>query len=358
VGTLSAIQSRVRTFSHQSRIRVGWWGPASRKDFALPKSAPERGISRGLAARRTRAQRRKLAAAEDYFDDRNAKQKEHQAATLRKLNKDPEFILKTERVKRSLIDLRKSAPALFRKFFRRFTPLIFVNRNHIRELLRGVGNESARKVFKEYVQYASRFKVRMLGTATTFHPQPFDPPEVKFRAKIVNGHLRSVGEENPREPLYEFLFLDEGMSVVPELEELIGRGSAKVFRVDDSKGGSLLNEIEYLAYQPSGLTFIVHHAQQPHIYLLIGENVSTDKFLRSAGKVVTALQKSLFNRNKAGRPTNIPRLREAIRASNQQMSSKEQAFEIARPPGFAIDLQSAERQVRRVKNRLSPARSK
>lgn len=194
-------------------------------------------------------------AAAAYLDERDRRQREYRAATLRELNRDSEFILRTERVKQGLTELRKTAPALFSKLFRRFTPLILLNRSHVRKLLAEVGNGTARKIFREYVQYASRFKVRMLATARSFRPQPFDPPECKYRARIVDGHLRVVGEEHPSEPIYEYLFLDEGMAVVPEPEELIERGHAKFFRVDDSKGGSLLNEIEYLAYQPSGLTF-------------------------------------------------------------------------------------------------------
>jgi len=323
----------------------------------LPKSGPERRLPQKLVATQTIARHRQAQAGEAYFDEREARQKKYLAATLRKLNKDREFILETERVRQSLLNLRKTAPALFRKFFRRFTPLTLLNNNHVRKVLREVRDEAARKILRNYVRYASRFKVRMSNTAGILVPKPFDPPESKFRAKIVNGHLHSV-DQHPREPLYEYLFLDEGMPVVPELEELIGKGQVNFFRVEDSKGGSLLNEIEYLAYQPSGLTFIIHHARQPRIYLLIGENLSTNTFLRSAGKVVTALQKALFKRNKAGRPTDISKLREAIRISNQPISPKEQAFAIARKRGLAHDLETGGRFIRRVKSRLKPSRSK
>jgi hypothetical protein len=345
------------TFSQRSRIRVGWWGRASRKDFPLPKSEPERGLPRRLAARGTKARRRQVVAAAAYLDERDRTQREYRAATLRNLNQDSEFVLRTARVKQSLTELRKATPALFMKFFRRLSPLILLNRSHVRELLREVGNGAARKIFRDYVHYASRFKVRMITTARSFRLHPFDPPEFKYRAKIVDGHLRPVGKEHPPESIYEYLFVDDGMTVVPELEEFIVPGNVKFFRVDDSKGGSLLNEIEYLAYQPSGLTFIVHHAQQPRIYLLIGENLSTDTFLRSAGKVVTALQKKLFNRKKAGRPTNISRLRKVIRISNQATGPLEQAFAIARKRGLARDLDTAGRYIRRVKASLN-ARSK
>lgn len=307
-----------------------------------------------MAARGTKARHGQAASAATYLE----RERKYRAATLRKLNRDSEFIRSTERVKQSLTQLRKVTPALFSKFFPRFTPLILLKRERVRKLLGEVGTGTARKTFSEYVQYASRFKVRMVVAAGTFRPRPFDPPEFKYRAKIVDGHLRAVGREHPPEPMYEYLFLDVGAAVVPELEELIERGQAKVFRIDDSKGGSLLNEIEYLAYQPSGLTFIVHHAQQPHIYLLIGENLSTDTFLRSAGKVVTALQKTLFDRKKAGRPTNIPKLRKTILISNQPTGPKDQAFAIARKPGLARDLETGGRYVRRVKASLKPDRSK
>jgi hypothetical protein len=166
-------------------------------------------------------------------------------------------------VKQSLLRLRKTAPAIFRNFFHRFTPLILLDRNRIRQLLREVGSGTARKVFRDYVQYASRFKMRMRRTARTFHPRPFDPPEGKFRARIEGGRLAS--KKRIFHPMYENLFLDEDIAVVPELETLIKQGEAKVFRLNDSKGTSSLNEIEYLAYQPSGVTFIIHHAQRPFI---------------------------------------------------------------------------------------------
>jgi hypothetical protein len=314
-------------------------------------------LPRKLAVRGTKARPRQVAAAAAYFEERDQRQKEYRAATLRELNKDSEFVLRTERIKRGLIELRKTTPILFSKFFRHFTPLILLNRTQVRKLLGEVGAGAARKTFREYVQYAARFKVRMVGTAGTFAPQPFDPPERKYRAKIVDGHLRVVGKEHPPEPMYEYLFLDE-RAVVPELEELIELGQTKFFRIDDSKGASLLTEIEYLAYQPSGLTFIVHRTPQPRIYLLIGENLSTDTFLRSAGKVVTALQKTLFNRKKAGRPTNILKLLKAIDISSQPIGPLAQAFANSRKPGLARDFETGARHMRRVKASLKPARSK
>jgi hypothetical protein len=321
-------------------------------------SNPKRGLPKKLAARGTRARGRQLAAAAAYFDERDERQERYRTATLRRLSQDKDFLLETVRVKESLLKLVKINPTLFRTLFRRLTPLILMNRSHVKKLLREVGNGEARGILRDYVRYTSRFKVRMVRTKRSFRPQPFDPPEGKFHARIVDGRLHPARGEKPREAMYEYLFLDEAMSVVPELEELIECGHARFLTLDDADGSSLLSEIEHFGYQPSGLTFIVHKTHHPRVYLLIGENLSTENVLGTAGKVLTALQKALFGKKKSGRPTSISRLKKAIRASRLALPPKHQAFQIEQKKGTATALETDERYLRRVKAHLNPRRSR
>jgi hypothetical protein len=111
---------------------------------------------------------------------------------------------------------------------------------------------------------------------------------------------------------YDHYFEADRMEVPPGLEKLVTSGKAKFVLIEDESWSSALSKLEYFANYPEGLTFVVHEAEQPYLLCLIGEKVS-DKVWKQGSRARNALQKKYFNRGKAGRPPNIPRLRRTIK---------------------------------------------
>jgi hypothetical protein len=245
---------------------------------------------------------------------------------------DKDFLIETKRLQHNLITLRNKNPKLFLKVFRRLGPLSSLRSSARNEWLRKTTDPASQEMFSDYIAYVARFKVE-LDYRHDFRPRPFGPPPfIAMHARIEDGHLRWAEESpepaeespEPEEAIYDYLFLDEKMEIIPALAELIGSGGAKLLQVDG--GGSLLEELEYLVYDPSKLAFIIHKGDQPRIYCLIGEAVSTNKLWRDAGKVVTALQKTLYKRQKAGKPPNLQRLGKAIDFAFEFRIAERQGF--------------------------------
>ena len=97
------------------------------------------------------------------------------------------------------------------------------------------------------------------------------------------------------------------MTVPSGLEKLIASGKGKFVLFEDEYSSSVLSGLEYFANYSEGLTFVVHAAEQPYLLCLIGEKVS-DKVWKQASTARSELLRECFNRAKAGRPPDIPRL--------------------------------------------------
>jgi hypothetical protein len=305
--------------------------------------------------RLTPEQRKAVAEVHRWFDA----QDDDRSARLRKLKKDKDFVTETASLQHDLITLRNKDAKVFLKVFRSLGPLSSLSSSARNKWLRKVTDPASQQIFSDYIRYVARFKVE-LDFRHDFRPRPFGPPSgIAMHARIEDGHLQWAEEgPEPGEMVYDYLFLDEKMEIIPALAELIGSGGARLLQVDGGGGTSLLQELEYLTYDPSKLAFIIHRGDQPRVYCLIGEAVSTDKLWRDAGKVVTALQKALYGRQKAGRPANLKRRTKAIRLVRSSESPKDQAFAIQPVPKTERDLESRQHYLREVKRHINRSNSK
>jgi hypothetical protein len=290
--------------------------------------------------------RQAIAEAQKWVDAQDTYRKERLAA----LEKDKAFVIETDRIVHELQSLRNRKPDIFQKVFRRLSPLVILEGKYWEGWLRDLADVRARTTFRNYVRYVVRFKVRLASSPGTFRPVPFGPAPVHtLHARIVKGRLHWADwGPQPKESVYDFLFIARDFEAVPELREMMHRGDARFVKVDTPRNESVLKELEYLAYDPSMLTFIIHYAEQPRIYCLIGEAVRTDKAWRDAGKVITALQKRLYGRNKAGRPANISRLKQGLRLARSSKPPKEKAFGSNPTPVTAKELENQLRYQRTV----------
>jgi len=149
------------------------------------------------------------------------------------------------------------------------------------------------------------------------------PPGPTLHAVLVGGHIRPnhAVEDEDAEQFFESESIDTG----PELESLIKSGISKYFLIEDHDGRSALNEIEAVGYYSDGVTVIVHQAEQPYILCLIGENAKTQDW-RNMARAVHALQRTHYEREKAGRPADLRKLQVALNQIRRGGFLKEKAF--------------------------------
>lgn len=91
----------------------------------------------------------------------------------------------------------------------------------------------------------------------------------------------------------------------------------------------MLTEIESFAYHAEGLTFVLHHAEQPYIICLIGEKADS-KIWRAAGSAVRGLQRGYYGRVNAGRPADIRQILKISAALRDPGLSKAKAIEVGK----------------------------
>jgi hypothetical protein len=122
-------------------------------------------------------------------------------------------------------------------------------------------------------------------------------------------------------------FESKELAVPPQIQTLIESGEAKLVRIDDSSGCSVLNDIESFAYHPEGITLVLHNAERPYLLCLYGEKVSK-QLLDHAGKAISAFQREHYERGKGGRPVNLERRKKARELLKQPGSMKDKAAQV------------------------------
>lgn len=280
------------------------------------------------------------------------------AARKRSLEKDKEFVAATARVKWKLNSLRAKLPAIVNSFLDQCGYLTLMLRpDRVRALLDEVKNPEAADVLREYMNYCMRFQVCMLRTKRSFRIIPMAPFKHMFHVGMVKGKLRASDPlvRAEREPVYSDLY-ESKLELPPNVSAFAD--TVNFVRLEDESGRSVLNEIEAFAYDPERLTFIMHKAQHQYLYCLIGENISTDKAWKQAGKLVTALQKVWCSRSKAGRPSDFSKMKKVIAARRQTRPLKEFAARTAAGT-LSKDVATVQSYVSRLAKRMGlPKRTK
>lgn len=241
------------------------------------------------------------------------------------LQKDAVFIRETEALQEGFEAASLSKPKTVDAFLRRFKiPSPFL-KSKAKRFLDATPSKMA-GLFKKYRQYATRFGVYFIRKGESFEWRVMAEFGWKFRVNQRDGHLEAteyVPEGNPRLDFFEA----PSLQIPAPFQALIDTKVAKFVQIDDTSGTFAFNELEQFSYYDRGLTFIVHNAEQPYLYCLIGEK-ATKELWGKAGTSISAFQRQ-FGRGKGGRPTTNVELRKVMReALKQPGRKKEKAIEL------------------------------
>lgn len=281
-------------------------------------------------------------------------------ARLDALNKDKEYILQTAERQRELKDAYAQNPDAVKRFFKRFSLTSPFAEPRIREHLATVVDPNIRRALENYVRYANRFRVyfRLKTNPLDFKARPWMLYGNKFHVKIVGGHLEGVRKSPFDEDSFAASFGSDSMDVPRAILELIDAGKATFVRIDDhgdiygrgeTRGYSLLKDLESFAYRDDGVAIIHHDAEQPYFVCIFGEKMKKD-VLADLGKSLTEFQQKHFFRSRGGRPPKLDRLKKRVEVDAKPMSNIQKAVELAELDG--------EKKVKAEEVKLSQMRSK
>jgi hypothetical protein len=258
---------------------------------------------------------------------------EARATYLARLQKDAVFLIENARIETELKELAMNHPAIFVKFFNRFSYLSLLIRDDFEKFVSETWSNRAKEILQDYANYSRRFRVWLTRRSDgSFRVVPNGPFNSKFRIDIVGGQSQPADPEKSGVPvIFDELYADNNLRV-PTLhsEEILATGRAKFVQVEDKSGRTVLHDIEAIAYDPQAVTFILHKSNRDYLFCLVGENVTIEGTWKAAGAAVNSLQAQLYGRRKAGRPRKIEKLKKAIdlRQRGGSTSQKEKAFNL------------------------------
>jgi hypothetical protein len=244
------------------------------------------------------------------------------------LGHDKEFVMETAKLKRRLERAFSRDKESVTRFFNRYSCPTGTRLLKLTRYINTIKEKEVRSVLWRYVKYVARFGVVLYFRKKQphFRTTALVPWGAKFRAAIVAGHLKPVTHiEGP----YIYEFEDDDLETPTALEQLVETGKSKFVRLDDKDGSSVLTEIESFAYHADGLTFILHHAEQPYIICLIGEKVLSTT-LRAAARAIRGLQREYYGRVNAGRPPDIRQIVKISAALRNAGPSKAKAIDLGK----------------------------
>jgi Raf kinase inhibitor-like YbhB/YbcL family protein len=256
---------------------------------------------------------------------------ERDAARLRALESDKEYILQSDDLKQELELAYNTSSKEVTAFFSKFSHPSAFALEKINEQLAIIGDATVRRTLEDYVKFANRFRVAFrlktnpLSFKMLLQPQYGD----KFHVKIVGDHLEPVtgGPASEDDPFSGF-FEARKLKVLDEAQKLIDKGEATFTQIDDGPGYSLLKDFETFAYKDDGVAFFIHNAEQPYLWCIFGEKL-TKQLLHDIGPTVTEFQKKHFFRTAGGRPPDMERLKKMQAIDRKPISNVAKAAELA-----------------------------
>jgi hypothetical protein len=189
------------------------------------------------------------------------------AARKRALKNDKEFAIETAKLHIRLERALPRFPKYIRNFLHRFSNPVGPRLPELNHFLNSVRNRQLRKLFQEYVKYVARFGValRVRKGDRRMVSEVLVPWGRNLHVRVVNGHFEpGKGYPGGRTP-FEYFFESENLPIPSVLRKKLESSDAKVVLIDDSNWSSLLTKMEYFAYDPERLTFILHNAEQPYL---------------------------------------------------------------------------------------------
>jgi hypothetical protein len=246
------------------------------------------------------------------------------AAKKRALKDDKEFNIETEKLRIAFERGFARHPKHLRALLHHFSNPVGSRLSELNDFLDSIGNAKLRKLFEKYLKYVARFGVvaRLKKGKAGLTFEYMVPWGMNLHVRLVNGHFEpGKGHPGGNTPS-EYFFESNSVPKSPNLRRKLKAADAKVVVIDDENWSSVLTKMEYIAYDPERLTFILHDAEQPYLFCLVGEK-ATNKSWNKASTVVSAFLRENFNRGKAGRRMNLRRFQEMIRLRRKAGPIKE-----------------------------------
>lgn len=254
-------------------------------------------------------------------------------ATLQKkreaLERDKYFVIEKAKIIGALERAYARQPQSIRDFFRHYrnpSPQKWVG---IRGFLTNSRDTKLRRTLRRYVSFSARFGLILnLREKQEHHFEEhlLVPWASIFHVILKQNRFYAVGRHDSEERLVRFEA--KGLEIPGVLQAQINEEVARFLQIEDKTHTSVLSDIEQFAYHSEGVTFVLHRAEQPYLYLLVGEK-TTNKVLRKAARVVIAFQRDLFKREKAGRPPSTDSMKKGITARQSGRPLKEEAANMA-----------------------------
>lgn len=280
-------------------------------------------------------------------------------ARMRALAKDRQFLIETEALKKRFEEVLSTKPRALKQFFRKYSdPTVFPHL-FIKDFLKGITSSTLRSLYNSYFAYVYRFGVFFIlrvNQKRHFKVTAVAPWGSKFHVRLIDNTLHPGGGYPGIDEPFDYFFESPRLEVSAKLEKLIASHKAKAVRVDDESLTSILSKFEQFAYDPEAITFLLHNAEQPYLFCLIGEKVSAADW-RKADSAVTTFFKEHYLREKRGRTGKLLRFKRALRLPEEGGSLKVRAAKLERGD-LSKDGQTAQAYAIRVKKLLEQRKIK
>lgn len=214
-----------------------------------------------------------------------------QAATDRrwsKLNESKAFLIETHKLTNGLEKALAQNPKYVKRFFRRFG-YPTGRFKAINKFLSSISDKQTRDAIAAYPRYVARFGVlmKLWQKAPHFRPYPLSSCGSVFSVRLKNGEFLPAGHYPGGDDPYIYFYESDPANAPEFFQSLIESGAAKFVEIDDQDKSSLFTRLELFAYSSETITFLIHRAEQPYLFCLIGGDV-TNSTWRGANKAISA----------------------------------------------------------------------
>jgi hypothetical protein len=262
----------------------------------------------------------------EYAEEESEKQ---ECEIWRRLKQDEQFIVATHRIQASMAEIFKIEPEALKLFFRYFGILGLSRVRKLEDFVRLLPEKvrsNAKRTFNSYAKYVDRFRVHFKLRIKNSKPN-FKLVLLPSEGVALSGRITDRGGIEMKALSFE----DSPSTVPAEAIALTRSKDIKYVELHDDAGSSILTRLEIDSYHPNGVTIVSHHALQPYLWCLVGED-TTDPKWRQVYKAVSALQRSRYGRSKAGRKRDSKRMQTVVALLDQPGSKKSKAAQLDEEP--------------------------
>jgi hypothetical protein len=266
---------------------------------------------------------------------------------LRSLLQDVNFREESHLLRAQLGELAKDHHELLQRFFRRFGEINPTKSRRAQTFISTIPQESVQRVLDRWVRFGLRFQISAMLEEGRIKFSLAGVMGRKFHMILVGNKLLPAREDVLPDHDMRDYFESPDLDLLPQMNEAVKKGEVNFVKLDDHNGQSVLALLTESCYDPNTLTFVSYDAGTTVLMCLIGERTSKER-LRKAQKLISEVQRRVFNRKQAGRPPQAAR-KTLMRAASAPGSQKSKVDLV---PGDA-KMQSKQSALSRAKRRLN-----